>query len=67
MFDPEGWLQDRDRHDKVGCQDEVVLKIDAETVGRELLAEDVEHAGDIFRPLVDDVVVGIRFDETTRR
>lgn len=33
-------------------------------MGTELLAKDVQHRGNIFRPLVDDVEVCIGLDET---
>lgn len=59
-------LENGDRNDKVRGKDQIVLKIDGETVGRELLAENVQGAFDVFRPLVDDVVVLVGLDQATR-
>jgi hypothetical protein len=66
MLDSQAGLQDGDRNDEVRCQDDVLLPVDTETVGRELLAENVECASDILGPFVDDVVVGICFYEASR-
>lgn len=59
-------LQDSNGLDEVGGENELALPVDAQTVGRELLAEDVESALYIFGPLVDNVVVGVSLHETAR-
>lgn len=60
-------LQDSNRLDEVGGQDELLLPIDAKTVRRELLLKNVEGAFHILRPFVNDVKVGISLNETTGR
>lgn len=60
-------LKDRDGNDEVGCENELLVPVDGKTVRRELLAENVKGGLDIFGPLVDDVEVGISFDETSGR
>jgi hypothetical protein len=60
-------FEDRDGYNEVRGEDDVVLVIDGEAVGRELLAEDVQRGGYIFGPLMDDVEVGIGFNEAARR
>lgn len=59
-------LEDTDRFHKVRGENELVLPVDAETVRRELLSQDVEGTLHIFGPLVDDIEVGICLDETSR-
>jgi hypothetical protein len=61
------WLEDGDRDDEVGGQDDVGFVVDGEPVRTELLAEDVERSVDIFGPLVDDIEVGVCLDEAARR
>lgn len=56
-------LEDGHGDDKVRGQHDVVLKVDAQAVGAELLAEDVERALDILGPLVDDVTAGVSLDQ----
>ena len=51
---------------RLSSQDDVLVPVDCETVGRELLAEDVECGVNIFGPLVNDVEVGVSLDEATR-
>lgn len=60
-------LEDRDGHDEVGCQDDVVLEVDGQAMRAELLAEDVEGRGNILGPLVDDVELGISLNEAAGR
>jgi hypothetical protein len=60
-------LEDGDRDNKVGSQYDLLIEVDGQTMGRELLAEDVEGRLDIFWPFVDDVEVGISLNETTWR
>jgi hypothetical protein len=60
-------LQDGDRHNKVRCQDDVLLEIDGKAMRAELLAKDVEGRGNILGPLVNDVEVGIGLNEATGR
>jgi len=60
-------LEDAKRDNEIRGQDKILLEVDGETVGRELLAENVESALDILGPLVDDVEVGISLDETAGR
>lgn len=57
MLDSQAGLQDGDGNNEVRCQHDVLLPVDTEAVGGELLAQDVECAGDILGPFVDDVVV----------
>jgi len=64
VLDTERRFQDGDRDDEVGCQHHVVLEIDAQTMGRELLAQNVESSRDVFGPLVNNVEVGVRLDES---
>jgi hypothetical protein len=59
-------LENSGGNDEVGGQDEVSLNVDGQTVGRELLAKDVEKARNVFGPLVNDIVVGIDLNETAR-
>ena len=61
-----GGLEDGDGYDEVAGQYDVLVEVDAQAVGRELLAKDVEGRADIFGPLVDDVEVCIGFDEAAR-
>lgn len=58
-------LQNSNRLDEVGSQDELLLPIDAKSVRRELLLKDVEGTLHILRPFVNDVKVGISLNETT--
>lgn len=60
-------LENGNWDDEVGCQDDVVLPVNGQTMGTELLAKNVECAFDIFGPLVDDVEIGIGLNETSRR
>ena len=60
-------LEDAKRDNEIRGQDKILLEVDGEAVGRELLAENVESALDILGPLVDDVEVGISLDETAGR
>lgn len=61
----EGGFEDGDGDDKVGGEGDLFVVVDGEVVGGELLVEDVEGGGDVgdFRLFVDDVVVGVGFDE----
>lgn len=65
--DLERRLEDAERHDEVGCQDDVLVPVDAQAVRAELLAQDVEQARNVFGPLVDDVEVGVGLDEAAGR
>ena len=56
-------LQNAQRHDKIARQNHVLVPIDCQPVGGELLAEDVERAGDVLGMLGDDVVVCVCLDE----
>lgn len=67
LLDAESGLENAERHNKVRSQDDLLLKVDAEAVGVELLAENVEGALNIFGPLVDDVTSGVRLDEAAGR
>ena len=58
-------LQDSTRLDEVGSQDELLLPIDAKSVRRELLLENVEGALHILGPFVNDVEVGVSLNKTT--
>lgn len=60
-------LEDGDWDDEVRGQDDVVLEINGEAMGAELLAENIEGGRNIFGPFVDDVEIGIGFDETAWR
>lgn len=60
-------LQDSNRLDEVGSQDELLLPIDAKSVGRELLLKNVEGSLHILRPFVNDVKIGISLNETAGR
>jgi hypothetical protein len=62
-----GGLQDCYWDYEVGCEDDVLVEVDGEAVGRELLAENVERGAYVFGPLVDDVEVGVCLDKTTGR
>lgn len=65
-LDTQAGLQDRKRHDEVRGQDKALLPVNRETVGGELLSQNVKSALNIFRPFVDDVEVRIRLNESTR-
>ena len=67
MANSETGLQDTDRLDKVRCENQLLLPVNAQSVRRELLTQNVEGALHILRPLVDDVKVGIGLNETARR
>lgn len=65
--DAEGGLEDGHGLDKVRGENQLPLPVDAQTVRRELLSQNVQQAGRVLRPLVDDVEVGIRLDQTAGR
>ena len=65
MTDTQGRLQNSNRLHKVRSKDQLLLPVDAQTVGRELLTQDVEGTLDILWPLVNDVKIGISLNETT--
>lgn len=67
MANSKTGLQDTDRLDEVGSKDELLLPVDAQSVGRKLLTQNVEGALHILRPLVNDVKVGIGLNETAGR
>lgn len=60
-------LQDAERDHEVRSQDDVVIPVNGETMGIELLPKNVEGALNIrhSRPLVDNVTCGISLDEAT--
>lgn len=60
-------LQDGNWLDEVGSQNELLLPIDAKSVGGELLLKNVEGALHILRPFVNDVKVGIGLNKATGR
>ena len=66
MLDAQGRLENGQGNDEVAGEEDVVLPVDTQAVGRELLPEDVERAGDILGPLVNNVEVAVRLHETTR-
>lgn len=67
MSDLRDGLQDSDRLDKVRGQNELLLPVNTQSMGRVLLSQNVQSALYILRPLVNDVEVGISLDQTTRR
>jgi hypothetical protein len=50
-------LEDRDRNNKVRSENDVLLEINVQSVGRELAAENLQGTLNILGPLVDNVVV----------
>lgn len=66
MPDLRDRLQDSDGLDKVRSQNELLLPVNTQSMGRVLLSQDVESALDILRPLVNDVKVLISLDQTAR-
>lgn len=64
---PKAGLQDRQRHHKVGGQDDVLREINAQAMGVEWRCEDVGLRCRALRMLTDDVEVVVRFDQATRR
>jgi hypothetical protein len=62
-----GRLEDRQRDDEIGSQDDLVFKVDAQAVRRELLLKDVEGAIEIFWPLVKNVSLSIGLNKATWR
>lgn len=67
MLNTKGWLQDSHGDNKVRGENEVLLPINTETVRAELLSEYIESSCDVFGELMDNVEVGIGFDETSGR
>lgn len=65
MTNTQGRLQDSNRLHEVRSQDQLLLPVDTKTVGRELLAQNVEGTLDVLGPLVDDVKIGISLNKTT--
>lgn len=66
LLNTQGRLEDRDGNNKVRGQDDALIEVNSQTVGAELLAENVQRASNILRPLVNDISLGVRLDETTR-
>lgn len=66
LLDTKSGLENGDGNDKVRGENNLLVKVDAEAVGRELLAENVEGTLDILGPLVDDVATGISLNKTAR-
>lgn len=67
MANSRAGLQDTDRLHEVRSQDKVLLPVNTQPMRRVLLAKYVQRALYIFRPLMNDVEVGIRLDQTARR
>jgi hypothetical protein len=63
LLDTSSGLQNRQRDNKVRGEKDVLLKVNAETVRRELLPKDVEGAVNIFGPLVDNVALRVSLNE----
>ena len=63
-LDTSSGLKDGQRDDEVRGEDELVLPVDAQTMGRELLLKDVESALGVLRPLVENVTLGVSLNET---
>lgn len=59
-------LEDRKRNNEVGGKTNLLLVINGETVGRELFSKNVQSTLNILGPLVDDVEVGIGFNQASR-
>lgn len=66
MSDLRDRLQDSDGLDKVRSQNELLVPVNAQSMGRVLLPQDVQSALDIFGPLVNDIKVFISLDQTAR-
>lgn len=60
-------FQDRDGFDEIRSENELLFPINAQSMRRELLTQNVEGTLYILRPFVDDVKVGISLNETTGR
>lgn len=60
-------LQNTDGLHEVRGQDKLLVPVNAQSVRRVLLAKNVQGALNILRPLMNDVEVGIRLNQTTRR
>lgn len=60
-------LQDGDGFDEIRSENELLLPVNAQSMRRELLTQNVEVALHILGPFVDDVKVGISLNETTGR
>lgn len=58
-------FQDRDGFDEIRSENKLLLPVNAQSMRRELLAQDVESALHILGPFVDDVKIGISLNETT--
>jgi len=67
LLDAEGGLEDRVGDDEIRSESNALLKVDAQAVGRKLLAKDVESAVDILGPFMDDVASLVSLNETARR
>lgn len=67
LLNAGGRLKDRQGHDKVRGEDDVLVKVDAQAVRGELLSKNVESALNILGPLVDNVARGVGLDQTAWR
>lgn len=66
MLDTSGRLKDRQWDDEVRRQNDVLVEVNGKAMRRELLAKNVKGAGNILRPLMNDVVVSVRLNEAAR-
>lgn len=60
------WLQDSNRLDKVRCQNVSSVPVNAETVGRKLISENIQQTINILRPFMDDIEVLVGLNQTAR-
>lgn len=58
-----GRLENGDGNNEVGREDDVLVPVDGEAVGGELLAEDIEGSRNVFWPFVDDIEIGVSLDK----
>jgi hypothetical protein len=66
LLDAECGLEDGQRHNIVRCKHDVVFPVNAQAMGTELFAQDIESPLNILGPLVNDITFGIGLNETSR-
>lgn len=67
MLDFCARLEDGYRRQEVGGQYKVLIPVNGKTMWVKLLVENAQDAWNVLWPLVDDVVISICLNQTTRR
>lgn len=66
LLDAVGGLEDGQGDDEIRGQDDVLVKVDAQTVRGELFAKNVEKTVHVLWPFVEDVALSISFRQAVR-